>query len=159
MKLFLTAAAAIVIAAPATAQVMSPAQYVATAGASDLYEMQSSRLVLQTTQNPKIRQFAQQMITDHTKSTADVKAAAAKSRVKAMPPKLNPTQTEQIAQLRAENGTARDATYLSQQRVSHDQALNVQQTYAASGTAPALKQAAAKIVPVVSHHIEELQAM
>lgn len=159
MKLFLTAAAAMIIAAPAAAQVMTPAEYVATAGASDLYEITSSKVVLQTTQDPKIRDFAQMMVTDHMKSTADVKVAATRSRVRAMPPKLTPAQTELVTQLRAEQGPARDARYVAQQRASHNQALAVQQAYAAGGTAPALKTVASNTVPVVSHHIEMLKAM
>jgi len=159
MKLFLTAAAAMIVAAPAAAQVMTPAEYVATAGASDLYEITSSKVVLQTTQDAKIRDFAQMMVADHMKSTADVNVAATRSRVRAMPPKLTPTQTELVTQLRAEQGPARDARYVAQQRASHNQALAVQQAYAAGGTAPALKTVASNIVPVVSHHIEMLKAM
>ena len=67
-------ALATLAAAPAAAQVMTPADYVKTAGASDLYERQSSQIVLQTTQDPKVRQFAQEMLADHAKSTAQVKA-------------------------------------------------------------------------------------
>ncbi|RZL96840.1 MAG: DUF4142 domain-containing protein [Sphingomonas sp.] len=148
-----------IVAAPAAAQVMTPAEYVATAGASDLYEITSSKVVLQTTQDAKIRDFAQMMVADHMKSTADVKVAATRSRVRAMPPKLTPTQTELVTQLRAEQGPARDARYVAQQRASHNQALAVQQAYAAGGTAPALKTVASNIVPVVSHHIEMLKAM
>jgi putative membrane protein len=153
------AVAAAVIAAPAAAQVMTPAEYVMAAGASDLYEITSSQVLLETTQDPKLRAFAQMMITDHTKSTADVKAAAARSRVKATPPKLTPLQQELVTELRAEQGTARDAAYVAQQKASHGQALNVQKAYAMGGTAPALKAAAATIVPVVEHHIMELKAM
>ena len=159
MKLVLPTLAALLIAAPAAAQVMAPAEYVMAAGASDLYERQSSQIVLESTQDPRIRSFAQMMITDHGKSTADVKAAATRSRVPATPPKLTPTQAELIAQLRAETGAARDATYVAQQKASHNQALTVQQAYAASGTAPALKTVAAGIVPVVQHHIEMLKTM
>ena len=161
MKLLMmsTAVAAATIAVPAAAQVMTPAEYVMTAGASDLYEITSSRVLLETTQDPKLRAFAQMMIADHTKSTADVKAAAARSRVKTMPPKLNPLQQELVSELRAEHGTARDATYVAQQKASHGQALNVQKAYAMEGTAPALKDAAAATVPVVEHHIMELKAM
>ena len=159
MKLALPALVALVLATPAAAQVMTPAEYAMAAGASDLYERQSSQMVLESTQDPRIRQFAQMMVTDHAKSTADVKAAATRSRVRAMPPKLNPAQTELIAQLRAETGAARDATYVAQQKASHNQALTVQQAYAAGGTAPALKAVAGGIVPVVQHHIEMLKAM
>lgn len=161
MKLLMMSAAvaAASIAVPAAAQVMTPAEYVMAAGASDLYEITSSQVLLEMTQDPKLRAFAQMMITDHTKSTADVKAAAARSRVKAMPPKLNPLQQELVAELRAEQGTARDAAYVAQQKASHGQALNVQKAYAMDGTAPALKAAAATIVPVVEHHIMELKTM
>lgn len=158
--LYLLAAGAILAAAgPAAAQVMAPADYVATAGASDLYERTSSQIVLETTQNPKLRAFAQMMVADHGKSTADVKAAAMKSRVRVAAPKLNPLQTELVAELRAEQGPARDAAYIAQQKAAHGQALAVQKAYAIEGTAPALKAAAAKIVPVVEHHIEMLKTM
>jgi putative membrane protein len=157
----LTASAAMLVTAPAFAQIkpMAPAEYVATAGASDLYERTSSQIVLASTRNPKVRAFATMMIQDHGKSTAAVKAAAMKSRVKPTPPKLNPLQTELVAELNAETGQARDAAYIAQQRAAHGQALNVQKAYAADGTAAPLKAAAAGIVPVVEHHIEMLKAM
>ena len=159
MKSLILIAPAIFLAAPVAAQVMGPAEYVSTAGASDLYERTSSQIVLESTTDPKVRAFAQMMVTDHAKSTAEVKAAAAKSRVAAAPPKLTPLQTELVAELRAEQGPARDAAYIAQQKASHGQALNVQKAYAMEGTAPALKAAAATIVPVVMQHIEMLKAM
>lgn len=152
-------AAVALVASPAAAQVMTPAEYVATAGASDLYERQSSQMMLESTQDPKIRAYAQMMITDHAKSTADVKAAAIRSRVRAAPAKLNPLQTEKIAELRAATGPDRDRAYVAQQRASHNQALDVHKAYAMDGAAPALKAAATKIVPVVTHHVEMLKAM
>ena len=150
---------AALVAAPAAAQVMTPGEYVMTAGASDLYEITSSKTVLETTQNPQVRQFAQMMIDHHTKSTAEVKAAAARSKVRAAPPMLNPLQQELVTELRAENGPARDAAYIAQQKASHGQALAVQKAYAMDGRAPALKMAAAKIVPVVEQHIAILKGM
>jgi len=159
MKMIMLAVPALLIAAPATAQVMAPTEYVTTAGASDLYEITSSQLVLQSTTDPKIRQFAQMMVAHHTKSTADVKAAAAKSRVDAPPPALNPLQTELVTELQSENGPARDAAYIAQQKSSHQQALNVQKAYATDGSAAPLKAAAKKIVPVVQSHIAMLMKM
>ena len=161
-SIFLTPAllAPLMLAAmPAAAQVMRPAEYVATAGASDLYERMSSQMVLQTTADPKVRAFAQMMIDEHGQSTAMVKDAAARSHVPAMPPVLTPAQAEMVAQLQAEQGSARDAAYLAQQKVAHGQALNVQKAYAMEGRAPALRSAAAAIVPVVEKHIDMLKTM
>lgn len=148
---------ALAVAVPASAQVMQPADYVAAAGASDLYEEQSSQIVLETTTNPQIRSYATMMIQEHGQTTSRVTAAAARANVPVAPPVLTPLQTELIAELRAETGPARDAAYIAQQRASHNQALFVQQSYAASGTAAPLRTAAAAIVPVVRHHITMLQ--
>ncbi|MEH3047520.1 DUF4142 domain-containing protein [Sphingomonas adhaesiva] len=148
------------LAAPAVAQApTTPAGYVAAAGASDLYERQSSQLVLQSTANPKVRSFAQMMVADHAKSTAQVKAAAARAGVKAAPPKLMPEQAKMIADLRAQTGTARDTAYVTQQKTAHQKALALHRGYADNGTAAPLKTVAAGIAPVVEHHIEMLNAM
>jgi len=158
--LILSAAAiALSLASPTFAQVMTAKEYVGTAGASDLYERQASQIVLQSTADPKVREFATMMLSTHAQSAANVKAAAGKSGVKASPPMLMPAQAEMIAQLRTEKGTARDAAYIAQQRAAHGQALSVQKAYAAEGTVPTLKMAAGKIVPVVEHHIMMLAAM
>lgn len=80
--------------------------------------------------------------------------AAAKSNVTAPPPSLAPVQTELVTELRVEQGPARDAAEIGQQKEAHQQTLAVQKTYAMEGTAPALKSAASKIVPVVQTHIK-----
>jgi putative membrane protein len=161
MKIFylLAAPIALLAAVPAMAQVMTPADYVKTAGASDLYERQSAQIVLQTTTNADVRAFADMMLSAHAQSTADVKAAAMKSKVAVTPPMLMPLQAEMIAQLTDETGAARDAAYIAQQKAAHNQALNVQKAYAMEGTAPALKAAAGKVVPVVQSHIAMLMKM
>lgn len=160
MKSFFPVAAfAMIAAVPATAQVASPGAFVAAAGAGDLYEKTSSQLVLQSTRDPKVRSFAQMMVRDHNQSTAMVKAAAARAGVRSAPPKLMPAQAQMVADLRRASGADRDRAYVTQQRTAHDQALALHQGYAANGTAAPLKAAAAKIAPVVQHHIEMLSSM
>ena len=159
IRTLLIAAAAASIATPAFARVMTPLEYVTIAGASDLFEQTSSKLVLQSTQEPNLRSFATMMVTDHGKSTAAVTAAAAKAGVKAAPPQLTPLQSEKIAELQAAAGAERDALYVAQQKAAHGQALTVQKAYAMEGTAAPLKSAADGIVPVVEHHIAMLKTM
>lgn len=152
-------AVATIVAVPAFAQVMPAAKYVQIAGASDMFEIQSAKAMLESTQDPKIHAFAQMMVQDHGKSSVQIKAAAARSHVMAPPPMLMPLQVELLAELQAEIGAARDATYIAQQRAAHNQALSVQKAYAQDGTAPALRMTAASIVPMVEHHIEVLKSM
>ena len=133
--------------------------YLKAAGAGDMYEKQSSQIVLQSTKNAKLRTFANHMIKDHTTSTAEVKAAAMKSGITPKPPMLMPKQATMISQLKAAKGTARDTLYVEQQKQAHQEALATHQDYASTGDKPALKATAAKIVPVVQSHIDMLQSM
>ena len=159
LKLLAAVAVLAIPATPLLAQSMSSATYVMKAGASDLYERESSKLVMQSTTNADLKSFAKMMVTDHIKSTADVKAAAMKSGLHPKPPKLTPELSSNMAALRAAKGADRDALYVTQQKASHQDALMVQQDEAANGTAKPLKMVAAKIVPVVQHHIDMLNAM
>lgn len=158
MKRYLIAASiALISASPGLAQ--TAAEYVMKAGAGDLYEKQSSQLVLKTTKDPKVRDFAQMMVTDHTKSTADVKVAAQASGLTPKPPALDAKKSAMIADLTKATGPARDKVYLTQQKAAHQEALALHQGYSSIGDKPALKAAAGKIVPVVQHHIEMLSSM
>ncbi|MBT2187989.1 DUF4142 domain-containing protein [Sphingobium nicotianae] len=151
----LAALASFAIAAPLYAATTA-ATYVAKAGGGDLYETQSSKLVLTTTKDAKVRAFADRMIADHAVSTAKVKAAAAKSKLTVAAPKLDAAQNAMMAELKAATGPARDKLYLQQQHKAHEMALALHQDYANSGDKPALKSAAAEIVPVVKQHIASM---
>lgn len=153
---FCTAAALPVAAIAAMA--MPASTYVMKAGAGDMYEIQSSKLVMTST-NPAIRSFASQMVTDHTKSTADVKAAAIQSGIHPKPPMLTAMQAKMIADLKRAHGTARDQLYITQQKAAHDQALALHQGYSTDGTSAPLKAVAANIAPVVQSHIQMLSTM
>lgn len=150
--------ATVLVASPAVAQATSPTEYVTMAGASDLYERTSSQMVMGT-KDAKVRQFAQMMIKDHTKSTNDVKAAAKQAGVTPPPPTLQPDQARMVAELRQARGEARDRLYITQQKAAHEKALALHQGYAQTGTAAPLKAVAAQTAPVVQHHLEMLNGM
>jgi putative membrane protein len=59
--------------------------YLRAAGESDLYEVTSSQLAIQRTQNPDVRRFATRMIDHHTGTTNALLAAARKAGI-APPP-------------------------------------------------------------------------
>ena len=55
--------------------------YMETAGSSDQFEIQSSQLAMQMSQNPGVRNIANMLIADHTRSTQMVVAAAQSARI------------------------------------------------------------------------------
>ena len=160
MKTLTLLAAATVVLVPAVASAIPlPAKtYVMKAGASDLFEIDSSKLMMNSS-DPHVVDFANMMISDHTKSTADVTAAAQADGMTPMPPMLTPTQKSMIDELKRTSGKKRDTVYEKQQLVAHKMTLAFQQEYAMSGDKPNLKATAAKIVPVVQHHIDMMQSI
>ena len=138
----------------------SPGAYVTAAGESDKFEITEGQMAETMATSPQIKAFGQKMVRDHTKSTAKVMMAAKVSGLPRMPPPvLRPDQQDMVAQLKMASGPAFDQLYVQQQTESHQQALMVQQNYAEHGTAPALKAAAKKIVPVVKDHLSMLQSL
>lgn len=150
-------AAAMMMPSAVFAQATTAPDFVKEAGASDKYEIDSSKLVMGS-QDPKVKQFAQQMVADHTNSTKMIKAAASKDGVRVPAPMLNPMQKDMIAQLKAAKGPARDQLYMQQQQQAHQMALQLHTSYASSGDKPNLKTAAGQIAPIVQGHLSMTQS-
>lgn len=134
--------------------------YLATAGSSDQFEIQSAQLALQMSQNPQLRSIANMLIADHTRSTQMLMSAAASARVPAPPPALLPQHQALLDQLRASgSGVAFDTAFRDIQINAHQQALALHQNYSTGGDVPALRATAAQIVPVVQNHLNMLQSL
>ena len=136
-------------------------EYVRKAAQSDEFEIAEARLALHRSQNPHVQQFAQRMITDHSKSTMMIKAAVRRSmHMTPPPPPLSPEQMQMMASLRSAGpGPMFDRMYVDQQVQAHQMALMVHQGYASGGMDPALRRTAGMIVPVVQMHLDMARAM
>lgn len=138
---------------------MAPQQYIAQAGASDLYERRASEMMLGSSRDPRVRQFASKMVRDHSHSTMMVKRAAMQARMMVPPPQLMPDQQRMLDELRMARGPQKDRLYWQQQRMAHQQALALHSDFARAGGPPPLRNAASMIVPVVEQHIAMLRNM
>jgi putative membrane protein len=133
--------------------------YVTMAAASDLFEIQSSQIALQKSQDQTVRGFAQMLITHHTQTTQQLTAAAQAAGLTPPPPQLMPMQADMIAQLQAADGAGFDRTYLTQQVPAHEMALALHRNYAANGDTPALRTVAAAAVPIVEGHLTQARQL
>lgn len=134
----------------------SSADYLAMAGAGDMFEIESSKAVLETTRNAALKDFANMMVKAHTESTAKVKAAANEAGMTVPAPKLNPAQQTMLDEIKSAQGKDRDTVYMRHQATAHAEALNLHRGYASSGDSAPLKKAAGEIAPVVQQHIDAL---
>lgn len=135
------------------------AAFLMLAGGGDLYEIQSSQTVLETTSDAGVRAFAQMMVEHHTRTSQDAMAAARAAGMNPPPPMLAQPQAAMIAALRNFDGAERDRLYLAQQMMAHKEALGLMKTYAESGDTPELKAAAQATVPIIQRHIAEVERL
>ena len=144
-----------------TANSAMPTDAAGFAGAvasSDMFEIQSAELAAQKAQSAEVKSFAAQLRTDHEKSTADLKTAAASSNV-TVAPAMDEEKQGMLDKLKAASGADFDRQFVEIQKAAHENALNLLQNYASSGDNPALKDFAAKASKVVQGHLDHANGM
>jgi len=149
------------IAAAASMPAPPTADYMMKAGQSDQFEIKSGMLAENNGGNAHVRKLGAEMVADHTKSTKLVLAAAKKSHMAppSAPPALDSDQQTMLSDLESKHGKDFDTSYIADQMTAHKKALDLQESYAASGENAHFKAAAKKIVPVVKKHIAMLEKM
>ena len=133
--------------------------FVGGAANGDMYEIESSKLALQKATNPQLKQYAQRMIDEHTKTSADLKAAAGSVEGVVIPTKMDERRQGMVDNLRQAPANGFDAVYIAQQTASHQENVELHQTYADAGDNPALKALAAKHLPMITQHLQQIRAM
>lgn len=134
-------------------------EFAAMAAASDMFEIESSRLAQSQAKSTEVKNFAAMLVKDHTKSSGELKSIASKENITLSPPSLAPDMQSKIDALKSAKGEQFDTLYLSQQVPAHETALKLHQGYAQSGDNASLKDFASKTSTVVSKHLDEARAM
>lgn len=133
--------------------------YMAMAASSDMFEIESSRLALQMSQNPQVRQFAEMMIADHTRTSAEMMGIAQTLGLQPPPPMMNPHHQEMLNRLRAAQGGQFESAYKREQILAHQEALNLHQAFAARGDSEPLRAFASRVVPAIQMHYQHAQML
>ncbi|HEX6740223.1 MAG TPA: DUF4142 domain-containing protein [Sphingomicrobium sp.] len=134
--------------------------FMAQAASGGQFEIQSSQLALQMSQNLAVRNFANVMIADHSRLSQALAAAATAARLTPPAPVLLPSDQAMLDQLRAAGaGPGFDLAYKNAQITAHQNALQLMQAYAAGGDVPPLRAAASQAIPTVQMHLNQAQML
>lgn len=136
-------------AMPANAQ-----DFASAVAASDMYEIEAGRLAEQNGQSQAVKDFGAMMVEDHTKSTADLKAAAGQVNGVTVNPQMTAEQQSNLEALRSA-GTNFDTVYKQQQVAAHEKTLSMLRDYGQNGDAAPLKDFATKAAGIVEGHLEQ----
>jgi putative membrane protein len=134
-------------------------EFVQAAAQSDQFEILEANTVLAQSQSAQVRAYAETMIEAHRQTSANLLQAVQKEGLASPKPGLGGDQSMFLAALQSQRGADFDKTYLRQQVLAHRSALAVEQAYAASGDAAAIRAVATATVPIITAHLRMAEQM
>ena len=130
-------------------------QFVKKAAAGGLAEVKLSELADDRASDPKVKDFAKQMVIDHTQANNELKPIAEASKI----PVLTKLQGEhEVAYQRLEklSGAKFDAAYIQIMVSDHDKTVSAFEEASSKLKDPALKAFVDKTLPVLRQHKEHI---
>ncbi|MBC6700432.1 DUF4142 domain-containing protein [Hymenobacter puniceus] len=127
-------------------------EFMMSAAHSDQNEIQLSKLVLEKGATGMAKTHAEMMVTDHTKSTADLTAIAKQKNV-TLPTDMDAEHKTIAAAMRKLSGKELEKAFMDQMVVDHQKTLNTMAAHRAMTQDAALQGFIDKTTPVVANHL------
>ncbi|RYU80078.1 DUF4142 domain-containing protein [Hymenobacter persicinus] len=136
-----------------TAPHSTDAEFMQSAAASDQNEIQLSKLALEKGVTGMVKDHANMMIKDHTKSTTDLKAIASKKNV-VLPPDMDGEHKALAAEMRKLSGKDFEKKFMDQMVLDHQKTLNTLKAHQAMTKDADVQGFIGKVTPVVQGHLD-----
>jgi putative membrane protein len=132
--------------------------FIKEAAKSDMLEIEAAK-VAQQKGNADEKKFAEQMITDHTKTSSELKGLVPRELTPVIPTTLDDSSQKKLDKLR--NAKAEDFAndYDPMQVSAHKEAVSLFERYAKGGDNSKLKDWAGKTLPALQHHLQMAEQM
>jgi putative membrane protein len=142
-----------------SAQALADEQtFIHKAAISDQTAIILSQLAVERASSPEIKQFAQTMVTGHTKSTSLLKPIAVDHGM-TLPENPGPQIDEKLQRLEKQSGVAFDKTYIEIMVTDHEEVLHAFEAEAAKAADPKLRDFIATVQPVLANHLQMAKAI
>jgi putative membrane protein len=132
--------------------------FIKEAAMSDMLEIEAAKIAQQKG-NATEKTFAAQMITDHTKTSSELKGMVSGDMKAALPNALDDSSQKKLDKLRDAKPEDFAAEYDPMQVNAHKDATSLFERYAKGGDDPKLKDWAGQTLPALQHHLEMAQDM
>jgi putative membrane protein len=132
------------------------ADFVREVAISDMTEIAAAKLG-QERGNAQEKTFADQMITDHTKTSEELKSMVPADAKAALPTAIDSSSQSKIDKLRNAKPDDFSSDFDTMQVSAHKDAVSLFERYAKGGEDPKLKEWAGKTLPALQHHLEMAQ--
>ena len=138
----------------------STPDFIQKAAMSDMYEVQAGKLAAEKGQSDAVKQFGQQMVDAHTKTTEELTGIVKTKNLKVeIPSTLDAKHQKLFDDLNRASADNFDKAYAKQQVDAHQEAVDLFKKYGANGDDPDVKQFAEKTLPTIQHHLDEAKKL
>ncbi len=121
-------------------------------------EVDLGKLAEQKSTNPKMKEFAERMVKDHSAANEKLQSLAASKNI-SLPSSASATQLATKAKLEVLTGQTFDDSYIKSQLKAHTQTVSLLQKEIASGQDADAKGFAKSLLPTVRSHLKEIRAV
>ncbi|UOQ98687.1 DUF4142 domain-containing protein [Hymenobacter sp. 5317J-9] len=133
-------------------------EFLTKAASGGMLEVELGKQVAARAITPEAKQFAQQMVSDHTKSNAELMALAANKNI-TLPTTLGDDHAKVLKDVTEEKGVEMDQEYLKEMLKDHQEDVKEFTDASIRASDPDIKAFAAKNVPVLQMHLDMVTKM
>jgi putative membrane protein len=133
-------------------------QFVKKAAAGGFAEVKLSELASDRATDPQVKEFANQMVTDHTRANDELQPIAESNKIPA-PTKLQGDPEVAYKHLKKLSGAKFDAAYVKIMVGDHDKTVAAFEDASSKAKDPSLKAFIDKTLPVLRQHKEHIHAI
>jgi putative membrane protein len=132
--------------------------FIKEAATSDMLEIEAAKIAQQKGDADE-KKFAEQMITDHTKTSTELKQMVPPEMSSAVPASLDDSSQKKLDRLRNAKADDFASDYDPMQVSAHKDAVSLFERYAQGGENAKLKDWAGKTLPALQHHLQMAEQM
>lgn len=137
---------------------LSDQTFVQKASSGGLAEVRAGQLATERAASAEVKQFGQQMVTDHTTANQEL-ITLAQAKQLPVATELDPKHQAMAEQLATLHGAEFDRAYLAGQVADHEQTVALFTTQAKEGHDAELKAFAGKTLPTLQEHLRLVRAL
>jgi putative membrane protein len=123
------------------------------------FEIKTSKLALEKSNDADIKAFANQMIKDHGKADKEMKSILTSDQAAVVPKKLDEKHQTQFDALKKATGADFDKQYIDAQVAAHGEAVSLFEDYSKNGDDAKLKDFATKTLPTLKGHQDHINML
>ena len=128
--------------------------FIKEAAIGDAAEIQLGQMAQEKASNPKVKQFGQRMVKDHSQADDQLKGIAQSQHI-SLPTELDPPHKAAAAELSQKAGSQFDQAYMRMMVQDHTKTVNKFKREGTASHDPTVKNFAEQSLPILQSHLQE----